>query len=122
MKPVVPHLELPTAIPSSAPRRSGRVAMGCLVAFLALSGCSVRIAARPVVRRAPPFAPIETVHVVHDTSRVWVFSHFEWNGREYVWTPGAWIPARPGYRYEQPHWEPVLGGYIYVPGVWIRLP
>ena len=51
----------------------------------------------PRVERMPPPPP---------GAYIWRPGHWRWDGRTYVWIPGAYVPRRPAY-------------HEYVPGSWV---
>src|SRR5215831_14517621 len=70
---------------------------GALLAPLSAADVVVRIAPpRPLVeRRVPPPGP----------GYVWTRGYHRWDGRAYVWTPGAWVmPPRRRAHWVPAHW------------------
>jgi hypothetical protein len=65
---------------------------------------------RPLVeRRVPP----------PGAGFVWTPGYYRWDGRAYVWVPGAWVrPPHRRARWERPRWEHRRGGWVYVEGRW----
>lgn len=52
--------------------------------------------------------------------QVWSPGYWDWRGRRYVWVPGTWVKARPGYRYREPHWVERDGHWELRRGGWDR--
>ncbi len=71
-----------------------------------------------IVIVAPP--PPQTVIVVPPPppydGAIWVRGHWRWNGHDYVWLTGHYIPPRAGYTFVQPRWEYRDQRYVYVRG------
>ena len=45
--------------------------------------------------------------------------HWVWRVREYVWIPGEWIEAEPGYRDWVPgQWSHDYHGWFWIEGRW----
>ncbi|HEY1948183.1 MAG TPA: hypothetical protein VGG97_14325 [Bryobacteraceae bacterium] len=72
----------------------------------------VRIGPPPrVVERRPPPPP--------GPRRVWVGGYHRWDGRRYVWMPGAWmLPPRPRARWVDGRWVHDRRGYYWRDGHW----
>jgi hypothetical protein len=46
---------------------------------------------------------------------VWQPGHYQWNGADYMWIPGQYVPARETYhRWVHGHWD----GPVWVPAHW----
>ena len=74
---------------------------GLILLLLTVSAVSARV----VVRLAPPVPVVETVVPAPAPGYVWTPGYYTWNGRAYVWAPGAWVVAPwQGARWEPPHW------------------
>lgn len=68
----------------------------------------------------PPAPRNETPQVTRP-GYVWVPGHWEWTARDgRVWVPGRQVRNRPGYRYVGPQWTFRNGGWVFVPGRWVR--
>lgn len=101
--------------------------IGVMVAMT--SGCVARVQAsvsvvgppQPVVvQSAPPRPPVNAV-VVAPVARpgyVFVRGHHQWNGRQWVWIAHRYVPARAGYTWVQPRFDPV--GRVWMNGHWVR--
>ncbi|CAH0226794.1 hypothetical protein [Roseomonas sp. CECT 9278] len=50
--------------------------------------------------------------------RVWVDSHYRWNGNRYTWQEGHWQRERRGRSYAQPRWDQDGDRWRYSPGRW----
>jgi YXWGXW repeat-containing protein len=74
---------------------------------------------RVYVRVGPP-APIVEVRAVQPGQRhMWVAGYHRWDGRAYVWVPGAWaLPPRPHAVWVAPHWAHDRRGWYFVEGHW----
>lgn len=72
---------------------------------------------------APPPAPYEAAPAPR-AGQVWAPGHCRLVNDQYVWTPGRWLEARPGYRYVPDAWERYhVDGrerWRYVPSRWDR--
>jgi hypothetical protein len=67
----------------------------------------------------PPPADSSIAAVSPGADYVYVSGYYDWNGRRYVWVPGAWVRAsRPASTWVPAHWEPTTGGYRWAPGSW----
>ena len=75
--------------------------------------------AEVVVRVAPPRAVVEHRGVRPSREHVWVGGYHRWDGRAYVWTPGAWVlPPRPHAHWVAHRWVRRNGGWVMVEGHW----
>jgi len=71
-----------------------------------------------VAEPPPPLHETTTQGSKPDPNATWVTGHWRWEGR-WVWQPGRWRVARPGYVWEPPVVVGVAtGGYQYHPGYW----
>lgn len=68
---------------------------------------------------APPLPRHEAVPRAR-RGQVWSPGYWDWRGRRYVWVPGTWVKARPGYRYREPHWVERDGRWELRRGGWDR--
>lgn len=51
--------------------------------------------------------------------RVWVAGYHRWDGRRYVWVPGAWMaPPRPHAHWVEGRWIHEHRGYYWREGHW----
>ncbi|NVB77503.1 MAG: BcpO-related WXXGXW repeat protein [Kofleriaceae bacterium] len=64
------------------------------------------------VEQPPEPQPIATA--------VWTPGQWQWDGRMYVWVPGAWrVPPSRDHRWQPARWSvSVRGGAVFVPGGW----
>jgi hypothetical protein len=45
--------------------------------------------------------------------------HWRWNGNNYVWFPGGYIPRGPRYaRFVPGHWAMRYGNWVWIPQHW----
>ena len=88
-----------------------RVAVAPQTAYQAPSYVTVNQPPPPLRNGLPPGAK-------PTPDAVWVSGHWSWQG-QWVWVPGSWQRAQPGYVWEPPVAVPVQsGGYQYHPGYW----
>ena len=87
-----------------------------LSAGIALSTASAQV----YVRIGPPPPPPREVIVARPGPQyVWVPGYHHYDGRAYVWTPGAWLVPPPHRRAWIPgHWRNTPRGYFWVEGHW----
>ena len=72
-----------------------------------------------VVSVAPP-APIYEAAPAPRAGYVWSPGHYVWNNGAYVWRTGEWLPSRPGYAWQAPHWQQRVDGTWYLAsGAWV---
>ncbi len=95
-----------------------RVAFGSVLYLILLEGCATLPATHP------PVPPIPTEQVsAPPPSRValiWQPGHFDWNGRGYRWTPGAWVErAGHGTLWQDGFWRSTPEGAVWVPAHWL---
>jgi hypothetical protein len=89
---------------------------------LALAGCYVTpttelVAAYPPI--PPPRPDPMPKPPVSARPLIWQPGHWEWTGRSYVWTPGAWVPREGhGTLWQDGYWAPGSGGWTWVPVHW----
>ncbi|MBZ5557647.1 MAG: hypothetical protein LAO77_10280 [Acidobacteriia bacterium] len=68
---------------------------------------------------APPPPIVEARVVAPGPGYIWVAGYHRWDGRAYVWMPGAWArPPRPRARWVPAHWERERRGWYFVEGHW----
>jgi hypothetical protein len=71
------------------------------------------------VGSAPPPAVVEHPPVRPGPDYIWQAGHYTWDGRRYVWVPGAWIlPPRPHAVWAPGRWDHDGHGYHWVEGRW----
>jgi WXXGXW repeat (2 copies) len=72
-----------------------------------------------VVVQVPPPAPrVEDMPPARD-GYVWAPGYWSWDGSNYVWVEGRYVPALAGYSYVAPHWEAVDGGWVLRGEEWV---
>ena len=96
-----------------------------LLAFVAVTLIPAAPAAaftRVYVRVAPPAPVVETVVVRPSARHVWVAGYHRWDGRAYVWVPGAWVvPPANHHAWVPGHWvHHGAEGWYWVDGHWRR--
>jgi hypothetical protein len=77
--------------------------------------------ARRTVRapRPPPQARSEEAPPRPARAAVWTSGHWQWDGRAYLWVPGAWrIPPTPEHGWTPDRWIVGAGGAVFAPGGW----
>jgi WXXGXW repeat (2 copies) len=91
-----------------------------LLAGLFAAVLSINVfAADIVVRVAPPRARVETRVPAPGPGYVWTPGYNRWDGRAYVWVPGAWVmPPHPHAHWVAHRWEHRHGGWVFVEGHW----
>jgi hypothetical protein len=76
-------------------------------------------AAQVVVRVGPPAPVVERRVVAPGPGYFWTPGYYRWDGRAYIWAPGAWVrPPRPHAVWVAPRWVHRGGGYVFVEGRW----
>jgi hypothetical protein len=94
--------------------RRGMLAFAA-VALLGLGAAEAQV----VVRVAPPRAMVERRIPTPGPGYVWTPGFQRWDGRAYVWQPGAWVmPPRRHARWVAPHWSHRRGGWVFTEGHW----
>jgi hypothetical protein len=90
--------------------------IACVFAGILSSGA---FAADVVVRIAPPRAAVERPGRPPRAGLVWTPGYQRWDGRAYVWVPGAWVvPPRRRARWVPAHWVRRRHGWVFVAGHW----
>ncbi|HJS86026.1 MAG TPA: hypothetical protein VJ779_11265 [Acetobacteraceae bacterium] len=92
---------------------------GALLFGLAIAGAGPALAQPPY----PPVPPPRTEPIPPPPSAryIWEPGHWQWNGVQYVWVGGHYVPRRPHYgRYVPGHWQwaPRQGRYVWRPAHW----
>ena len=68
---------------------------------------------------APPPAREESPGSLPGGGMAWVAGYWVWNGSEFVWDAGRWMPIPAGATAWVPgRWEGRTDGYAWVPGRW----
>jgi hypothetical protein len=68
---------------------------------------------------APPPPVVEARIVAPGPGYIWVAGYHRWDGRAYVWMPGAWVrPPRARAVWVPAHWERERRGWYFVEGHW----
>src|SRR5262245_24413650 len=76
-------------------------------------------AGRYYVRVGPPALIVERPVVAPGPGYGWVAGYHRWDGRAYVWVPGAWSrPPRVRARWVPGHWVESRHGWYFVEGRW----
>jgi hypothetical protein len=78
--------------------------------------------AQVYVRIGPPPPRREVIVERPSPRHIWVGGYYRWDGRAYVWMPGAWVvPPQPYYhRWVPGHWRETHHGWVWVEGHWVR--
>jgi hypothetical protein len=76
---------------------------------------------RVIVRVAPPAPPVLVAPPPPAPAAVWVEGYWTWNGNAHDWVEGHWEAPRAGRRFRQARWQARRGGWVLVPGGWIRV-
>ena len=83
--------------------------------FLAIGAANAEV----VVRIGPPAPVVEHRVPAPGAGYIWTPGYHRWDGRAYVWAPGAWVrPPRPHAVWVAPHWVHKHNGYVFVEGHW----
>jgi WXXGXW repeat (2 copies) len=83
--------------------------------FLAIGAANAQV----VVQVAPPRPLVETRVPAPGPGYVWTPGYHRWDGRAYVWAPGAWVlPPRPHAHWVAHRWVHRNGGWVMVEGHW----
>lgn len=72
----------------------------------------------------PPVPPIRAERVPAPPQSsivmIWQPGHYDWNGRDYVWTPGEWVDrAGHGTLWQDGYWQQTNQSAAWVPAHWI---
>jgi hypothetical protein len=90
--------------------------LACAIAGMFMMGAT---AAEIVVRVAPPRAIVERRPPQPGRNYIWTAGYHRWDGRAYVWVPGAWIaPPRQRARWVAHHWQRRGHDWVFVEGHW----
>lgn len=73
-----------------------------------------------LVRGFPPAPLREPMTPAPKPAMVWIDGYWDWNGTEWQWRAGRWVPDRPGYVYVSPYYDYGYEGYTYRTGYWVR--
>ena len=71
-----------------------------------------------VVQVEPPAPRVESMPAPRE-GYVWAPGYWSWDGSNYVWVEGRYVPALAGYSYVAPHWEAVNGGWVLIGEQWV---
>lgn len=71
-----------------------------------------------IVQTEPPAPRVESMPEARD-GYVWAPGYWSWDGSNYVWVGGRYVPALAGYAYVAPHWEAVNGGWVLRSEQWV---
>ena len=75
--------------------------------------------AQVTVQIGPPRPRVERRVPAPAPGYVWTPGYQRWDGRAYVWVPGAWVrPPRPHARWVPARWVHRRGGWMFVEGHW----
>ncbi len=67
----------------------------------------------------PPSTPSEERGIPPSATSVWIPSHWEWNGHEWVWVHGEWMePPNAGAIWEPSHWGWNGHEWVWISGHW----
>jgi hypothetical protein len=67
----------------------------------------------------PPQPETQPLPPVSEQQLTWQPGHWDWNGANYVWSPGRWVLLAGHGRLWQPgYWAPGVGGCTWVPAHW----
>ena len=81
--------------------------------FLAIGAANAQV----VVQVAPPRPLVERRVPPPGVGYIWTPGYHRWDGRAYVWVPGAWaLPPRPHAHWVAHHWVHRRGGWIMEEG------
>src|SRR5687767_10669164 len=67
------------------------------------------------VRVAPPPVRYEVRPPAPRADLIWQPGYWSYNGRQYVWVEGQYVPARRGYAWREPRWQQQSGYWVMVP-------
>ena len=87
-----------------------------LAAAVPLAGAQIVVRIGP-----PPPRPVERIPPPPPEHRDWAWhaGYHRWDGRAYVWVPGAYEqPPHPHAHWVEGHWAHRGGGYVWVEGHW----
>ena len=102
-------------------KRAWKSVAGALIVVttMGLTTASAAQRARVYVRVGPPAPVVEVRPAAPSRRHIWVPGFHRWDGRAYVWVPGAWqVPPRARARWARGHWAHDRRGYYFVDGRW----
>jgi hypothetical protein len=112
------------SVPPRPVRPPSRPPSGCcvyvdgLVAYDYATGPIVQVAG-VLAPTAPPPPKEESPGSLPGGGMAWVAGYWVWNGSEFVWDPGRWMPIPAGATTWVPgRWESRTDGYAWVAGRW----
>jgi len=80
---------------------------------------SAALSADIVVRVAPPPPVAERRMLAPGPAYVWTPGYHRWDGRAFVWVPGAWVlPPRRHAQWIPAHWVHRRHEWFFVEGHW----
>lgn len=100
------------------------VAATLIVAAVGSAGAQPPPSGYPGYRPPPGYAPIpsprnEYVPPPPGPRMIWESGHWHWDGYQYVWIGGRYVPGRPHYREYMPgRWVMGGAGWVWVPAHW----
>jgi hypothetical protein len=75
--------------------------------------------AQVTVQIGPPRPLVERRVPAPGPGYVWTPGYHRWDGRAYLWVPGAWVrPPRPRAHWVPARWVHRRGGWVFVEGHW----
>lgn len=71
------------------------------------------------IQQAPPVAQMEQQIRQPYAASAWVPGRYQWNGAQYFWVAGQWVPLPGGYTQWVPgKWEYNDYGWFWISGYW----
>jgi hypothetical protein len=68
----------------------------------------------------PPRAETIPKPPVTEDAVTWQPGHWEWDGKDYSWHEGAWVPlAGHGTQWQPGYWALQNGAWVWVPAHWM---
>jgi hypothetical protein len=68
----------------------------------------------------PPAPLVETAGEPPAYDYVWVDGYWHWDGAEWIWISGRWVPPMAGLAFVEPAYYTSGSACVYVPGYWTR--
>jgi len=69
---------------------------------------------------APPAPQAEESAPAPREGYIWAPGYYSYSDHKHVWTKGHYVRARPGYRYEGPHWVQEENRWTLYPEQWVK--